>query len=110
MDNFHIKVVSEGRTDFNAALDIATKRAPGGKATHYHISVVNKRGTDLLEGPVARLTFYWTKPSDGSVLALPYAMGPKELAEFAWGWLQQADHGREPDHDGSNRRGFVVLN
>lgn len=41
---------------------------------------------------------------------LPFKMDFKAASDFAWNWLQQTDYGEEPDHDGSNGRGWTIFN
>jgi len=36
-----------------------------------------------------------------------YALG---AADFAHHWLDEADYGNEPDHDGHNTKGWTVFN
>lgn len=41
---------------------------------------------------------------------LPYEMETEAATVFAWGWLQQQEWKNEPDHDGSNSKGFCLWN
>jgi len=56
------------------------------------------------------LVLYWGQPSEvsPSPKELPYELDVKAAISFAWNWLRQAEWPREPDHDGSNERGFYV--
>lgn len=40
---------------------------------------------------------------------LPFAMDAKMSAEFALQWLKGATYGREPDHDGDNKKGWRMV-
>lgn len=90
MDNFHIDVTSMGEPAFRAALGLC--RWP--KVTGYRI------------GPGARIVLYWTSSSAKDYVALPYWMTLDQAATFVLGWLEQVDYCKEPDHDGSNSKGW----
>jgi hypothetical protein len=100
MDNFQIKVVSEGRPHFDMALGMCFDKYK--MATHY---IITKNG----ENKAYSLTFYWIELDKAE--ALPYPMGFKAASDFAWHWLEHgADYGSEPDHDGDNHKGFLITN
>lgn len=67
--------------------------------------------------PKKGLVFFWTKSSIGSELAgakiidLPFPLKGDAIGNYAWEWLTSAaEYGPEPDHDGSNGRGWRVYN
>lgn len=96
MDNFQIRIVSEGRDHFDKALEMAFFKYSN--ATHYSLKSGN-------------LTFYWNDPPESAeALPLPYRMVVKSASDFAWHWLESADYGTEPDHDGDDGKGFVITN
>ena len=102
MDNFQIRVVSEGREHFNKALRMAFDHRK--TATHYFI----RRDAD---NKAYSLTFLWTESKEIGVMPLPYPMEFEAASDFAWHWLENgADFGNEPDHDGDNGRGFIIHN
>ena len=64
------------------------------------------------DGRPSRLVFYW-RESDDDVEVHPFpfqAAAGETMASFAFNWLAQVDYGPEPDHDGSNARGYRVFN
>lgn len=95
MDNFTIEVWSEGKKDFSMAMGIALKHS---KCVGYRID--KEKGLVLM----------WTKRDIPEYVALPYEMNLEQIIEFAWGWLQATPpEGNQPDHDGSNGRGFKMI-
>lgn len=95
MDNRIISIASEGKGDFDLAMQLAMT-TPRKTTIGYRI-YENK------------LVLYWA-PSD-SMVKLPYAMNVGETINFVWGWLEKTSPSRnEPDHDGSNGKGFCVFN
>lgn len=103
-DNFKVEIHSSGREHFETALTLAWKHAPGGYAITYAID----------PDPNLGLVFFWsdTDKTVGEkatkIAPLPYRMNLKAAIEFAWNWLDTAEYPDEPDHDGSNSKGFVV--
>lgn len=91
MDNFNFDMTSQGAETLKKALCLFNP--PGGKVTGY--SVNQEKG----------LIFYWADRS-ANMTKLPFAMTLEQAADFAAGWLQQADYGDEPDHDGDNGKGW----
>lgn len=103
MDNLHIDVTSEGFETFKKAMSLFNqKRCVGFKVSKAKASGLGHRGKE-------RLILFWYH-SDRQDTQLPYEMEFDAYVNFAWGWLQQADFGEEPDHDGSNGKGFRVYN
>lgn len=120
--NGQVIVVSEGREDFNLALKLAFD---GKTAVGYRIDLKPKFREDaknvsaelpptpLFEIRHPRMILYWTEPSETinkGYVPLPYRMSAEEVSHLAYGWLLRQDYGEEPDHDGSNGRGFAVYN
>ena len=91
MDNFRFDMTSEGSETLKAAL--ALFNPPGRKVTGYS------------EEPGKKLVFYWSNTSPRAT-KLPFPMTLEQAADFAIGWLEHADYGREPDHDGDNGKGW----
>jgi hypothetical protein len=52
----------------------------------------------------------WCNPKSSilEVKELPFPLEYKEASDFLWQYLQQSEYPVEPDHDGSNHRGYVV--
>lgn len=47
---------------------------------------------------------------DPAVVEFPFKMDAEGCADWAYRWLENAEYGPEPDHDGSNSKGFKVYN
>lgn len=101
-DNFKIDIAWEG--DLRKAMEIAFSRYSNVKA--YKID------------PKKGLMFFWfyEEPKYGETgnrsgsIALPFKMDAAGAADFATRWLAEQDYGREPDHDGSNAKGWRIYN
>jgi hypothetical protein len=135
-DNFSVRVLSEGREHFEAALKLAWSNSPGGKATHYmspipdhiclecygkkersvwmkdkeYISVPCRACKDGSTPSRAGIVLLWSASNvyQKPAIPLPYPMQLEAATEFLWHWLQSSDFGRQPDHDGDNGKGFEV--
>lgn len=103
--------------EFDAAFDLAWRVCRVGRAaTHYRIFPPDAEEADSLGWNAGRigvfgqsLCFYWSTPEEEQgAQELPYAMDVQSAREFARGWLRTAEYGREPDHDGSNVKGFGI--
>lgn len=90
MDNFHFDMTSEGVEKLKAAFALFSQ--PGLKVIGYR--------EDAKKG----LVFYWSDSL--RAIKLPFPMTLEQAAYFAAGWLDHADYGREPDHDGDNSKGW----
>jgi hypothetical protein len=90
MDNFHFDMTSQGAQTLKTALSLFNP--PGRKVEGY--------STDG-----KRLVLYWGGKSPG-MTRLPFPMTLEQAADFAAGWLEHADYGGEPDHDGDNGKGW----
>lgn len=94
MDNFHLDFTSDRHQAFLDAFGLLRDRSS--KVVGYkHDKAKN------------RLVLYWAADEPG-VTELPFPMDLHEAALFAWGWLGHAEYGPEPDHDGSNHKGYRV--
>jgi len=129
MDNFAFNVTAEGQGALKAAITLAFEIARcqgtnphGGKrgATHYAVRSASE-GEKAENGGWAygkaprplRLVFfnhYELKPVGGDKITLPFKMDADGAADFARRWLEEADYGREPDHDGDNGKGWRLYN
>lgn len=94
MDNFHVIVQSEGKSDFDIAMQLFFRR----NRTAVAYEVNDEKG----------LIFYWAKHKDAT--NLPYEMELEATINFAWGWLDKVKYPSQPDHDGDNKSGFCVYN
>lgn len=94
-DNREFRVNGEGdeKTRFFAAIALAWDH-PNTRVVGYRVD------------PTKGLVFYWT--GSDKATPFPFKMDPTQSAEFAWGWLQSVDYGEQPDHDGHNKKGWLV--
>jgi hypothetical protein len=108
-DNYHFDIAAEGRKAFELAMKFAFNDDGGMDPPHMEHKA---RGYRI--DPAKGLIFYWSVDSDGTakngVSKLPYEMKLKAAVEFAWSWLEAQDYPPEPDHDGSNHKGWRVYN
>lgn len=136
-DNFKVTVHSERRSHFEAAVRLAWASAPGGKATHFVSPLLEARCLECSNGKrfawkgKGKAQVEYTCPECGgsgkrnaqsamillwhedqvrgvSASLLPFPLTCDAAIEFLWSWLQTADFGEQPDHDGSNGKGFIV--
>lgn len=92
MDNFHFDMKSEGAERLKKALCLFSP--PGGRVVGY--SVDGK----------TRLVLYWHASPAADYRPLPFPMTLEQAADLAVGWLEHADYGKKPGHDGSNDKGW----
>lgn len=103
-DNFYIRVDSEGRDHFLAAMKLGFSR-------YSNNAVDEERAVGYAVHPEKGMILFWmAEETCPGYTPFPYEMAWEQAAEFAWGWLNQADYGHEPDHDGDNSKGFSVYN
>jgi hypothetical protein len=127
MDNFHIDVTAAGRAAFDTAMGLAmySHSKAVAYALHPKLGLVlfwsdhEKEIADRTEMPSfsphvnRELWDQLYKESCAKVVRvpvqkLPYPMQGKALVEFAWNWLETAERGEQPDHDGENEAGWRV--
>lgn len=89
MDNFRFDMTSRGDATLKIALNLFNP--PGGKVVGY-------------KADNERLVLYWGESTNAT--KLPFPMTLDQAADFASGWLEHADFGSEPDHDGDNKPGW----
>lgn len=94
-DNRKLVIENEGRVLFEYGMRIAFGEGEH-KARHY--AITEKDGLILMWGEDTALK---SQP-------LPYPMTAEVAIPFAWSWLEQADYGQQPDHDGSNGKGWTL--
>lgn len=114
MDNFRIDITAEGRPSLVKAIEIAfAHNAPGGKVESYELTTLESDVytgiPESLDGARA-LVFRWSK-EDGrkNSVPLPFKLDAAGAADWAERWLGEADFGRQPDHDGHNKKGWRVF-
>lgn len=89
MDNFYVKIVSEGKPHLAVALGLFNEKCVGFR----------------VDEQKNRIILY--KYKSEKMTPLPFPMQGDALVEFCWGWLQAANYGPQPDHDGDNGKGFA---
>lgn len=108
MDNFEIKLVAEDPETLKEALRICFRHnAPGGRITHW-IEKDAQTDPEWIGASDKRkmLVLLWAKEEGSHKLPVPLkADGAFELVSR---WLEEADYGPEPDHDGDNDKGFCL--
>jgi hypothetical protein len=124
MDNQRLIVVSETALDFRLGMQLAFRHAPGDKAWSWWIWNPERSSYDkdrpeeglgvVHEGPFLVLSWEGNPRHTDTFPAikyrLPSGMDFNLAADFAWNWLAEQDYGEQPDHDGSNHKGFVLFN
>ena len=100
MDNFQVKVVSYGDDHLEAAICLCLNENDRVQAWS-----INE------DAPWQLCLFGWVSDSDKEkVTRLPSPMDRKTIIAFVKGWLREQSYLKEPDHDGSNSKGFTVTN
>ena len=94
MNNFHVKVQSEGKGHFELAMRLFF----GTHQTAIAYEQCKDKG----------LILYGSKHKDAT--ELPYEMELGDAINFVWGWLKKTSYPQAPDHDGDNGSGFIVYN
>jgi hypothetical protein len=91
MDNFRADITSHGTESFKIAMNLLE-----------HNKVVGYRedGNNLI--------LYWAESP--KMTKLPFPMTISQASDFVLGWLEHANYGEEPDHDGHNRHGWRIFN
>lgn len=97
-DTFKVEVYSDADEHFSLAFALAfyeVQKFRDPVVTHYSIDANG-------------LTFFWQGGGEGRVMLLPYKMSVDAAREFARSYLKVAEYGPQPEHDGSNRKGWSV--
>lgn len=116
MDNFSIDVTAEGHESLLKAMEIAfAHNAPIKRVESYHVTkLVSDEYNGLpkdVNGKTA-LVMRWSRTekfSETGPVNLPFKLDVKGTADFAQRWLEEQEFGREPDHDGHNKKGWRVI-
>ena len=90
MDNFQVDINSKGHDQLRKAFALFEPQI--NKVVGFSVS--DSHG----------LIFYWA--ASPKMTLLPFKMTLEQAADFAFGWLQEADYGVQPDHDGDNGLGW----
>jgi hypothetical protein len=124
MDNRTIDILSEGEESLALAIKLTWPNAPGGKAVAYKIARLKKivKYHKNSEGEVLYHSSEWVEAEDGihslilfwhhdpKSTPLPYPINLDGAIEFIKGWLDTAEYGKQPDHDGDNHPGWRLFN
>jgi hypothetical protein len=112
MDNFSIDMTAEGRETLKEVLSIVFRHnAPGGKASHWAEVQVSAQAEWFGAGTNRKaLVLFWQeeKREGLDVQRFPAPLTSAKAADMVSEWLAEADYGPQPDHDGSNDRGFRI--
>lgn len=106
MDNRTFDITSEGHAALRHALAIPFYTA-GVRATHYLMTTIPNGYEGRWARDIPTLALY--NRAAPKALVLPFTLGHDGATEFVNSWLSQVDYGPEPDHDGSNGKGFRVF-
>lgn len=116
MDNFGIDVNAEGQETLLKAIEIVfAHNAPGKRVESYRITKLESDKYNGLPKNVdgrTAIILRWAKAeklSEDGPVNLPFKLDAKGAADFAQRWLAEQDFGREPDHDGHNKKGWRVI-
>jgi hypothetical protein len=92
MDNFQVDITSGGAEDL--------KRAMGFFSLLHKVTGYRDEGR--------RFVLY--RADSPSATKLPFPLTREQAADLIIGWLEQADYGPQPDHDGHNGKGWRLHN
>lgn len=124
MDNRKLDIVSEGESGIALAMQLIWPNAVGGKAVHYHIAkyttkikyyqnndkITTHHFEDLVEDEkngTPTLIMLWG--NETGTEKLPFPLNLDGTIQFVKGWLKDVEYGHQPDHDGSNGRGWRLF-
>lgn len=115
-DNNRFIFISDGIDQFRFAMRLAFNDATGKTAKAWWLykpkrtDLDTDRPEELLGVCCAKefLVFAWH--AEDKMYPFPAEIGADLAADFAWAWLTKQDYGVEPDHDGSNEKGFILFN
>jgi len=99
-DNYQFKVCGEGPLlEYLKVLLLSNQEYGSMKADGYIV--------DEYEG-APRIIFF--RYSYEKANKLPFKMDASDLGPFADKWLSSIDYPKEPDQDGSNKKGWIITN
>jgi hypothetical protein len=110
MNNFNVDITSQG--DIGPALALAFSKR--GAAMGFSVQEVDRKADVTSWTPTLsreqRLVFFWAEPQRKEGFRPLAKFGFATAADLAKTWLDQVDYGPEPDHDGSNLKGWRIYN
>ena len=90
-DNIVLKISGEELPRLKIAMNLSSQQKAKGYAVH----------------PDKGIVFFWADHKD--MIPFPTPLDMDRCAEIAYAWLiEEADYGRQPDHDGDNERGWLL--
>ena len=112
MDNFSIDITAEKADTLKEVLQIVFRHnAPGKKATHWMELVIPAKSEWLGASSTRKaLVLMWGEENKSGAECHRF-LTPLDAAgayEVVSRWLADMDFGDEPDHDGSNGKGFRI--
>lgn len=110
-DNFHFDLTG---VPLDLCMQVATSQHNRG-AIGYRIQTEPSTDYRAREWkpatPAGRMVLYWAEPESGVQINLfPAKLAADDLVPLIKAWLSEQDYGRQPDHDGSNGKGWRVYN
>ena len=122
MDNFSVDITSDKKVHLELAFRMAWSNVPSHIATHFRIVNIKKHTrcygsgdnlthfSDFEEDPdgLPTLIFFWREEVGSMQLDQP--LNHIQSTIHALKWLSKANYPKEPDHDGTNKRGWRVFN
>lgn len=108
-DNFHFDLTG---VPLNKCLEVATLHH---KSIGYRIQTTPEEDYCARDwtptSPAGRMILYWSdQDTQKPINRFPAVMGIEELAPIIKAWLSERQYGPQPDHDGSNSKGWRVYN
>jgi hypothetical protein len=113
MDNFHFCFECQGEKELDDAIALAFMGSNEAYATHYRVTIENDKTfhAEKRERKLSRIVFFSGDYNlTENAVAFPFKATPALCADFARRWLAEVNYGDEPDHDGSNSKGWRVYN
>ncbi len=110
MNNFNVDITSKG--DIEPAMALAFRKH--GIAVGFSVQEVDRKEDVTSWTPKLsreqRLVFFWAEPNKKEGFKPLPNVGSATAAAIATRWLDLIDYGPEPDHEGSNGKGWRIYN
>lgn len=115
MDNFRFDITARSPEALKLALEVAFELETTKPYVYgYLVEPAPKESESAAGGEwganKAKLRLVLFQYESKRATPLPYKMTFAQALSFVQGWLQNAEYGRQPDHDGSNSKGWRVYN
>lgn len=108
-DNFHFDLTG---VPLEKCLDIAFGGSASKRATHWLVQGPDEGKQYPHTKHGTRLLLAWVDPkgTGGDWIPFPAPLTAEQAVETVKSWLNTADYGNQPDHDGDNGRGWRIYN